>query len=174
MMIKEVQYKYDERNNMIEKRNIKTRFVQNNEPYTEVCDYNENNCLISKIHYDDKDAFSWVYTATYDAHNRLIAEETKNKKGKVTLTATYTYNQKGQLASSYNFDEEQKLPPVRIDYEYDKKGRNTVRYIYVKDAQTPTITKRYYYDDKGNWYRWWEFNHTDNTHAIANRIITYY
>jgi len=174
MMIKEVLYKYDERNNLIEKKNVKTTFVKEDDLFREIYLYDEHNRLISKVHYDGKDAFVWIYTVKYDAHNRIVSEETKNSKGKVTSSATYTYNKKGQLISTYNFDIAEKIPPMRIDYQYDKKGLNTLRHIYVQNAQTPTITKRYYYDDKGNWVRWWEFNHTDNTHAIANRKITYY
>ena len=174
MMMKEIQYKYDEYNNLIEKNYLKTKFLQDEDAYQEIFTYDEYNRLISKAHYGYRDINSWTYTVKYDAKNRMIEEETKNGRGKVTVFISYTYNKKGQLASSYNFDVEKKIPPMRIVYEYDKKGLNTVRHIYVQDAQTPTITKRYYYDEKGNWVRWWEFNHKDNTHAIANRKIMYY
>ena len=174
VVFKEIRYKYDERNNLIEKRNIKTFWKKDNDPYFEIYSYNESNLLISKAHYNDKDSLTWKYTAKYDAKKRLIEEETKDGKWKVTSYATYTYNKKGQLSSSYNFDIPKKVPPMRIVYKYDKNGLNILRDIYVQDAKTPTITKRYYYDENGNWYRWWEVNHTNNTQAIANRKITYF
>jgi len=173
-VFKEIQYKYDERNNQIEKRNIKTFWTKNNDPYYEISSYNDSNCLISKAHYNDKDSLVWKYTAKYDAKNRLIEEETIDGNGKVTSYATYTYNKKGQLISSYNFDIPKKVPPMRIVYKYDKNGLNVLRDIYVQNAKTPTITKRYYYDEHGNWHRWWEVNHTNNEQAIANRKITYF
>ena len=173
MIIKEIQYKYDERNNQIEKRNVKT-FLKNNKPYLEIQSFDDANRLISKVHYDDKDSLTWEYTAVYDSKNKLIEERTKNGNGKVVANAFYTYNKKGVMTSSYSFDMLQKSPPMRIEYQYDKKGLNTLRYIYVQDAKTPTITKRYYYDEKGNWYMWHEINHADNMQAIANRKVVYF
>ena len=174
LAIKNIQYKYDERNNQIEKRNIKTPYLKNNNAYQEIQSFDDSNRLISKTHYDDKESLTWKYTAKYDAKNKLIEEQTVNGTGKTISYAIYTYNKKGLMASSYNFDISQKVPPMRIEYKYDKKGLNNLRYIYVQDATTPTITKRYYYDDKGNWYLWYEINHDDNTQAIANRKIVYF
>ena len=170
---REIHYKYDERNNQIEKRNLKT-FLPANEPYLEIQTFDSLNRLIGRTHYDAKDSFVWEYTAAYDAKNRLIEEQTMNHRGKVTSYAKYTYNKKDKMSSSYNFDIVQKIPPMRIEYKYDRKGLNILRYIYVQKAETPTITKRYYYDAKGNWYMWLETNHNDNMQAIASRKITYF
>lgn len=172
-MLKEIRYRYDERNNLVEKKNIQT-ILKNNEPYRETQSFDDSNRLIIKTRYDDKDSLIWQYTAKYDEKNRLIEEETKDGKGKVTAYSTYIYDKNDLMILSYNFDVLKKIPPMRIEYKYDKKGLNTLRYIYLADSKTPTTTKRYYYDEKGNWYMWYEINHTDNIQAIANRKITYF
>ncbi|MCL2131628.1 MAG: hypothetical protein FWH36_04130 [Lentimicrobiaceae bacterium] len=180
-VFKEIQYKYDERNNQIEKRNVKAFLVKNNEPYHEIQTFDDSNRLISRTHYDDKDSVTWKYTARYDNKNRLVEEQTVNGYGKTTAYGIYAYNKKGLLESSYTFDMQEKSPPLRIEYKYDKNGLNIVRDIYVqettyspKQKTVPTITKRYYYDKNGNWYRWWEVNHTENTQGIAERKIVYF
>ena len=174
MVIKEIQYKYDERNNLIEKRQPSSSYLKDVRGYAEVRSYDDSNRLIVNEYYNEKDLLTRKYMAKYDAKNRLAEEETKDRKGRTISYAIYTYNKKGQMTTSYNYDIPQKSPPMRIEYKYDKKGQNTVRYIYVQDAKKPTITKRYYYDEKGNWTMWYEINHEENVQAIANRKIIYF
>jgi hypothetical protein len=174
MVIKEIQYTYDERNNLIEKRQIPSSYFKTIPAFAEVQTYDESNNLISKEFYGEKDSLTQIYTAKYDAKNRLVEEETKNSNGKTTAYAKYTYNKAGLMDSSYNFDIPKKTPPMRIEYKYDKKGLNILRHIYLQDAKKPSITKRYYYDNQGNWTMWYEVNHAENMQAIANRKITYF
>ena len=174
MVIKELEYQYDERGNQIEVVNRKTSFLRSNEPYREIKSYDSLNRLISRIHYKN-DVLEWTYTATYNADNQLVMEQTTDGRNKVMSEVRYAYDKKDRLSETVNFEASHPaFSPMRTVYSYNKKGQNDKRTIYVRNSPTPSVTRHYYFDEHGNWTMWLETNHVDGEKAIGARRVVYF
>lgn len=102
------------------------------------------NLLITVTSRDLNTSLEDIYVSTYDPSGNLIEESLVTESGATQVTATYSYNDLGQITAYEN-----KNDGTRTEYAYDSAGRFTSSVFFQSDG-TLFYTDSYAYDTAGN------------------------
>jgi len=130
------------------------------------------NNVTKRTDYNNSGGTFRVLDYLYDASGK-ITSETQQMPGSEKLTFKYLYNSKGQLEKKQEVNNTGAVTYTQ-SYTYDEKGSiATETSFYVDDPQKLLISYKYIYDDKGNWIEKQEYM-DGNLFSVVKREIAYF
>ena len=147
-----------------------------NHALTEKSEYNytENNRIVEKILYDDKESVVEKEISNYSSTGMLQEESKYTMRDALKAKTICVYNEKGQIVEERNYDKDNILES-RMVFIYDDRGNVKEENWYDSNNQmTMRIMYIYTYDERGNWIEKKEFDNETKTAILHQRKITYY
>lgn len=168
--IEKVYYSYDNEGKLIAENWYLNNVFTNKKTYH----YSNNNTVVEKIVYDNKEQISTKEISIYNTAGMLTEESKYNFRDVLRGKTVCIYNETEQLIEEQNYDHNNVLESKMV-FIYDDKGNVKEENWYnSKNQLTTGIEYTYTFDSIGNWIEKKEYDKETQTGTIYKRKISYY